>query len=156
MQPLFRRASFVLLVFALSHIAHTATAQQPDVAPPPRPRLPAPFTAATLKDLSLRPIGPCITPGRVGDIAIDPKNRNVWYVALASGGLWKTTNRGISWKPIFDNYGSYSIGCVAVDPEELGRGLARHRREPVAAQRRLRRRHLQEHRRRRDLDARRA
>jgi photosystem II stability/assembly factor-like uncharacterized protein len=110
-----RRCSLVLLVGAL---AHSATAQQPaEIAPPPRPRLPAPFTAATLKALSLRPIGPCITPGRVGDIAIDPKNRSTWYVALASGGLWKTTNRGISWKSIFENHGSYSIGCVTVDPK---------------------------------------
>src|SRR5262245_166175 len=114
MSSTFRRASFLTLALAL---VHTATAQEPERAPPPRAKLPVPFNTAGMKALGLRPIGPCITPGRVGDIAIDPKNRNVWYVALASGGLWKTTNRGISWKPIFDNYGSYSIGCVAVDPK---------------------------------------
>jgi photosystem II stability/assembly factor-like uncharacterized protein len=83
----------------------------PETKPPVTP----PFTADTIKRLSLRAIGPCFTPGRVGDIAVDPKNRNVWYVALASGGVWKTTNRGVSWKPIFDDQGSYSIGCVTVD-----------------------------------------
>ena len=74
-----------------------------------------PFTADTIKRLTLRGIGPCFTPGRIGDVVVDPKNRNVWYVALASGGVWKTTNRGMSWKPIFDEQGSYSIGCLAVD-----------------------------------------
>jgi len=94
----------------------TASAQDPiEVAPAPRRITALPVTTASLTDLSLRPLGPCVTPGRVGDIAIDPKNRSVWYVALASGGLWKTTNRGITWKPIFDAYGSYSLGCVTVD-----------------------------------------
>jgi photosystem II stability/assembly factor-like uncharacterized protein len=78
----------------------------------PAPPLPV---ADALKKLTLRGIGPCFTPGRIGDIAIDPKSRNVWYVALASGGVWKTVNRGVSWKPIFDDQGSYSIGCVTVD-----------------------------------------
>src|SRR5262245_8206045 len=68
-----------------------------------------PLTTETIKRLPLRAIGPCITPGRVGDIAIDPRNRSVWYVAIASGGLWKTTNRGTTWRPIFDDGGSYSI-----------------------------------------------
>jgi photosystem II stability/assembly factor-like uncharacterized protein len=79
---------------------------------PPAPPLPA---GEALKRLSLRAIGPCFTPGRIGDIAVDPKNRNVWYVALSSGGVWKTTNRGTTFKPVFDEQGSYSIGCLAVD-----------------------------------------
>ncbi len=66
--------------------------------------------------LSLRGIGPALMSGRVGDIAVDPVKRSTWYVAAASGGVWKTTNSGTTWAPIFDGYGSYSIGCVAVDP----------------------------------------
>lgn len=54
--------------------------------------------------------------GRVGDIAVDPVKHSTWYVAAASGGVWKTTNSGTTWSPIFDGYGSYSIGCVVVDP----------------------------------------
>jgi photosystem II stability/assembly factor-like uncharacterized protein len=83
-------------------------------AKPPAPPLPA---AEALKRLSLRPVGPCFTPGRIGDVVVDPKNRSVWYVALASGGVWKTTNRGTTWKPIFDDQGAYSIGCLAIDPK---------------------------------------
>jgi photosystem II stability/assembly factor-like uncharacterized protein len=109
-----RVAGFVALALAL---AQTSTARQPERAPKPREIAPAPFTAASLKGFELRAIGPCITPGRIGDIAIDPKNRNVWYVAMSSGGVWKTVNRGISWTPIFDNYISYSIGCLAIDPK---------------------------------------
>src|SRR5262245_54363077 len=69
-----------------------------------------------VRGLELRNIGPMLTTGRIADIAIDPRNRSVWYVASASGGVWKTVNRGTSWKPIFDQYGSYSIGCIAIDP----------------------------------------
>src|SRR5262245_22931100 len=114
MPSLSRRAGFLLLVLAL---AHASSAQEPPTAPPPRERVIPPLTTASLKALGLRGIGPCITPGRIGDIAIDPKNHSVWYVAMSSGGVWKTTNRGVSWKTIFDNTGSYSIGCVTVDPK---------------------------------------
>ncbi len=48
-------------------------------------------------------------------MAVNPENRSVWYVGVSSGNVWKTTNRGISWQPIFDDYGSYSIGAVTVD-----------------------------------------
>jgi photosystem II stability/assembly factor-like uncharacterized protein len=77
----------------------------------------APLTSDAIKAIPLRALGPCLTPGRVGDVAVDHRNRSVWYVAIASGGLWKTTNRGTSWKPVFDSHGSYSIGCVTLDPK---------------------------------------
>ena len=66
--------------------------------------------------LKLRSIGPAFTSGRVADIAVDPEAPNTWYVAVGSGGVWKTTNAGTTWKPVFDSYGSYSIGCVSIDP----------------------------------------
>jgi photosystem II stability/assembly factor-like uncharacterized protein len=74
--------------------------------------------ADTLKGLSFRSIGPFITTGRVSDVDIDPKNPNVWYVASASGGLFKTENRGNTFTPVFDEGGSYSLGAVVVDPKD--------------------------------------
>jgi photosystem II stability/assembly factor-like uncharacterized protein len=72
----------------------------------------------SLKGLPLRTIGPDITTGRISDIEIDPKNPNVWYVASASGGLFKTENRGNTFTSIFDEGGSYSLGAVVVDPKD--------------------------------------
>src|SRR5881227_653214 len=74
------------------------------------------LTADLLRALEPRNIGPYMTSGRVADIAVDPKNRSTWYVVSASGGLWKTTNRGLTLRPIFDQGGSYSLGCATVDP----------------------------------------
>ena len=66
--------------------------------------------------LTLRSIGPAVMGGRIADIAVHPNKRSTWYVAVGSGGLWKTTNAGITWKPVFDDQPSYSIGTVALDP----------------------------------------
>ena len=66
--------------------------------------------------LKFRSIGPALTSGRVADIAVNPNNPSEYYVASASGGVWKTTNAGTTYTPIFDGQGSYSIGCVTIDP----------------------------------------
>ncbi|MDZ7715341.1 MAG: hypothetical protein U5J95_03930 [Balneolaceae bacterium] len=66
--------------------------------------------------LELRNIGPALTSGRIADIAIHPEDESIWYVAVGSGGVWKTTNSGTTWDPIFDNQSSYSIGSVTIDP----------------------------------------
>src|SRR6056297_2659999 len=69
-----------------------------------------------LAGLKLRSLGPSLMSGRIADIAVNPEQPNTWYVAAGSGNLWKTTNAGTTWTPIFENYGSYSIGCVTLDP----------------------------------------
>ena len=69
-----------------------------------------------LSGLQLRGIGPALMSGRIADIAIDPTDRSTWYVAVGSGGVWKTTNAGTTWAPLFDKQASYSIGCVTLDP----------------------------------------
>ncbi len=71
----------------------------------------------TFRRFEFRSIGPSLTTGRISDVAVDPKNANVWYVAVSAGNLWKTENRGNTWTPIFENYGSYSLGAVVVDPK---------------------------------------
>ncbi|MGD2115306.1 MAG: glycosyl hydrolase, partial [Acidobacteriota bacterium] len=74
------------------------------------------MTAATFAGLELRNIGPALTSGRIADIAVHPEDASTWYVAVGSGGVWKTTDKGTTWTPIFDDQGSYSIGCVTIDP----------------------------------------
>ncbi len=74
------------------------------------------LNAGTFGGLNLRSIGPALMSGRISDIALDPVKPNTWYVAAGSGNLWKTTNAGTTWQPIFEKYGSYSIGCVTIDP----------------------------------------
>ena len=69
-----------------------------------------------VKMLGFRSLGPAAYSGRISDIAVNPENTSEYYVGVASGGLWKTENHGITFKPIFDSYSSYSIGCVEVAP----------------------------------------
>jgi len=72
--------------------------------------------AKAVKGLEFRSIGPAFMSGRIGDIVVDPERRSTWYIAACSGNVWKTVNAGTTWEPIFDKYGSYSIGCLAIDP----------------------------------------
>ena len=74
------------------------------------------LSAGTFSGLKLRNIGPAVTSGRISDIAVHPEDSDIFYVAVASGGVWKTTNHGVTWDPIFDSQGSYSIGCITLDP----------------------------------------
>lgn len=73
-------------------------------------------TQGYVSGLKFREIGPSVMGGRISDIAVNPDDKNIWYVAAGSGNLWKSTNRGLTWVPIFDNQSSYSIGTVAIDP----------------------------------------
>jgi hypothetical protein len=70
----------------------------------------------SLGTFRLRPIGPALTSGRIADFAVNPRKTSEFFVASASGGVWKTTNAGTTFTPVFDAQGSYSIGCVVLDP----------------------------------------
>ncbi|MBW8712828.1 MAG: hypothetical protein JF632_01935 [Acidobacteria bacterium] len=97
------RSLLMLLVGTLAAVLHgQATRLTPD----------------TFKELAFRSIGPGVTSGRISDVAVDPRNPSVWYVAAAVGGLWKTENRGNTFTPVFDTYGSYSLGAVTIDPHD--------------------------------------
>ena len=76
----------------------------------------SPLNSATFSAFKARNIGPALKSGRIADIAIHPQDHNVWYVAVGSGGVWKTINSGTTWDPVFDGQKVYSIGCVTVDP----------------------------------------
>ncbi|HTF37164.1 MAG TPA: hypothetical protein VK651_02550, partial [Blastocatellia bacterium] len=70
------------------------------------PRKPSdPMSAPTFTGLRLRSIGPAFTSGRVCSIAVDPTDHSRYLVGVASGGIWKTTNAGTTWAPVFDNEG---------------------------------------------------
>ena len=75
-----------------------------------------PLEEVSVSGLKFRNIGPALTSGRISDFAVNPANHNEYYVATSSGGVWKTVNAGTTYKPIFDSQGSYSIGCVTIDP----------------------------------------
>ena len=74
------------------------------------------MNSGLVSGLKLRSIGPAFTSGRIADFAVNPKNHDEWFVAVASGHLWKTVNNGTTFEPVFDNYGAYSMGTVVIDP----------------------------------------
>lgn len=74
------------------------------------------FSSDQFAALKFRAIGPAVTSGRISDFAVNPINPSEYYVATSSGGVWKTINKGVTYQPIFDSQGSYSIGCVTLDP----------------------------------------
>jgi photosystem II stability/assembly factor-like uncharacterized protein len=104
----------VITFIALFAITSAGWTQNPK--PENKPEKKALLTSEVLSGLEFRNIGPALMSGRISDIAIHPKNKAVWYVAVGSGGIWKTENAGTSWKPTFDGQASYSIGCVTLDP----------------------------------------
>ncbi|WP_299228252.1 glycosyl hydrolase [uncultured Psychroserpens sp.] len=75
-----------------------------------------PLDEIKISGLKWRSIGPSLTSGRISDVAVNPNNPFEYYVAASAGGVWKTVNAGVEFTPIFDNEGSYSIGCVTIDP----------------------------------------
>src|SRR6266550_7546555 len=74
-----------------------------------------PMSSPTFTGLRFRSIGPAFTSGRVIGFAVDPNNPARYFVASASGGVWKTINNGTTWTPVFDKEASYSIGAIAID-----------------------------------------
>lgn len=89
--------------------------------------------AELLKSFTFRALGPTTTGGRIVDIAVNPLNKHVIYAAGASGGLWKSVNRGTTWDCIFQYEGTLSIGDIALDPKKpdtiwVGSGEANNQR----------------------------
>jgi photosystem II stability/assembly factor-like uncharacterized protein len=74
----------------------------------------AQITTETLSGLKLRNIGPATMSGRIVDLAVVESNPYTFYVASATGGVWKTTNNGVTFKPVFEDEGTHSVGDIAV------------------------------------------
>src|SRR5215212_6728963 len=79
-------------------------------------QLTAPLDSITLAAFRWRSIGPAIMGGRVTDIEVDPRNSKVFYVATATGGIWKTVNAGTMFFPLFDREKAISLGDIAIAP----------------------------------------
>ena len=116
-------SSLCLLILVLN--ASLAFAQEPTPSPSPTPQeSPSPTRADSSKGsieraferLEWRSIGPANMGGRIADVEGIPGNLNVVYVATASGGLFKTLNGGVTWKPLFERQGTISIGDIALAP----------------------------------------
>lgn len=114
----YTRSARVFLSLCLALLTSITIAQDENEAPKKESesKKEAEVDANLFGALRLRSIGPAFMSGRIGDLAIDQKNPNTWYVAVASGNVFKTTNAGTTFQPIFENYDSYSIGCVSIDP----------------------------------------
>ncbi|MBI2074164.1 MAG: hypothetical protein HYT81_14210, partial [Gemmatimonadetes bacterium] len=68
----------------------------------------------TFAGLRVRNIGPATMSGRVVDLAIHEANPSTFYVATATGGVWKTTNNGVTYTPVFEHEATHSVGAIAV------------------------------------------
>ncbi len=97
--------SLFIACFCLLLNSHFVTAQEKMTA-----------KQKALKNLSWRSIGPANMGGRVSDVIGVPGNPNLVYVGTASGGVWKTTDAGTNWKPIFEREGTISVGDMEIEP----------------------------------------
>jgi len=90
--------------------------------------------SSTFTGLSFRSIGPAWASGRISDFAVNSENHSEIYVGVSAGNIWKTTNNGTTWTPVFDKFGAYSIGCLKMDPSNpsviwVGTGENNHQRQ---------------------------
>src|SRR5882672_10762107 len=119
-----RIVGFGLFILLVTQGAVYCLAQDPSTTPSPTPQeTPSPNETSSktpfedaFQRLEWRSIGPANMGGRTADVEGVPGNANVVYVATASGGLWKTVNGGVTWKPIFERQGTFSIGDIALAP----------------------------------------
>jgi photosystem II stability/assembly factor-like uncharacterized protein len=143
------RCTFAVLLIAAAILPFSAGAQRKAKEKPAPAAKTAPktaFNAATydstmLSEFAWRPIGPAVTSGRVVDLAVaeGPESRvgdrlgKLMYAAAASGGVWKSTNAGTTWEPVFDKESTSSIGDIALAPSNpeivwVGTGEANNQR----------------------------
>ncbi len=93
--------------------ADTSPAPSPSPSAAAAPRTPAP-------QLAWRNIGPAVSGGRVATVAGTDLDPALFYAGAAGGGVWKSTNGGADWSPVFDSAGSQSIGAIAISPRDAG------------------------------------
>jgi photosystem II stability/assembly factor-like uncharacterized protein len=129
------------LVLSLAVLTFPGVSAQQPAAPVAQPAAQAaggpgnqdPWASGTFNDLKLRAVGPALMSGRVNVVAVHPEDKQTWYIGVASGGVWKTTNAGTTFTPVFQNEGTYSIGTVTIDRKNpstiwVGSGEANNQR----------------------------
>jgi photosystem II stability/assembly factor-like uncharacterized protein len=128
----FRSILLSSLLFAAAAIAfdgplHAQSEEKPAgatvSAAPPQPQVsetPQPVPSPPYSRLGWRSVGPAISGGRVTAVVGSARDPFLYYVGSAGGGVWKTTDGGGSWKPVFDKTGVSSIGAIALDPANDG------------------------------------
>ncbi|MBI1228234.1 MAG: glycosyl hydrolase [Bacteroidetes bacterium] len=110
---------FTSLLLATALLFTTQVFAQKKKAEEPKKEDPKHYLDTLGLGLTWRSVGPAITSGRISDFAVDPQHRSNYYVASSAGGVWKTTNAGSTFEPIFDGEGSFSIGCITLDPSNV-------------------------------------
>ncbi len=98
--------TFLALALLFSYAATTSTLQAAEQKD----------TTDVLHNIKFRNIGPAAAGGRVSAVVGIPGQPNVYYIGAAGGGVFKTIDGGISWKPIFEKEATSSIGAIAVAP----------------------------------------
>ena len=132
-----------IMLAASASLVHAQQRARPNVAPAQDP-------------LRFQFLGP-VAGGRISAVAGVVGDPTTWYMGAASGGVWKSTDSGSTYAPVFDSQPVQAIGALAVAPSNPSYRLGRHRRGVGDPRRRRHgRRHLQVHRRRRDVDEHRA
>ncbi len=118
----------MMIVFILSTTEVDARKKKKD-----KDNGPDTLKSSTFSGLKWRGIGPAFASGRIADFAVNPANHSEYYVAVASGHVWKTDNNGTTFKPIFDNHKAYAMGVIEIAPSNhnivwLGTGENNHQR----------------------------
>jgi photosystem II stability/assembly factor-like uncharacterized protein len=107
------RPTFLLILLFILPIAHISSKGKDKEEDEKKPAI---YKSSTYSGFKFRSVGPALKSGRVADIAVQKDDPSTYFLAIASGGVWKTNNAGNTFKAIFDGQGSYSIGCVSIDP----------------------------------------
>ena len=114
-----RAGAFVVCAFLAAAGAGVAASPSPSPAGSPTPTpTPVPTAKPVYQSMALREIGPALPGGRVANVAGSSHDANLYYAGAAGGGVWKTTDAGLTWNAVFEKEAVASIGDVVVDPND--------------------------------------
>src|SRR6187402_1534953 len=134
-KPLYQSGALALSLAALAIGGFAARPEAQGGQPPaaqPAPTVVNQSADPLLQSFRFRSIGPASMGGRIDDIAVSESNPNVIYLGYAVGGVFKSVNNGVSFEPVFESYGTASIGDIAIHPTNpdvvyVGTGEANNR-----------------------------